>query len=223
MRANSFFESEPLQVKIEMIIENGEVDLLFESEVLCQGSVAEWKGQSAVDFYSAIFYQDCHTVCGEGEAYKEWRGNWVASDTKSPALLAQSWVSAVGEGRGYYSKQPVILSEEVELFDVSLEEVYCVKLKSQKPDWAGLCDVHPDSLFGRNSLIDAYESYQVWLFFGVNDWELKAAQILAGTESRWTKALMTFERSEEMPAVDLNALNIVEGYLFEEWSMNTEG
>lgn len=222
MGANSFMETEPLQININLVLKTEDIDLAYESEVLTKGDTAQWKGEAAVDYFSAVFFQDCHTLCKNGRSYKEWREKWVESDTKSPVGLIQSWIKAIGAGKGYYSKQPVIPGNEMEPFSSIQKETYCIKLNNQDPDWNSVCDVHPDSLFGGNSLIDAYNSWEVWLYFGAEDCELKAALILAGNDATWTNVFMVFERTQTKPQVDLTTMDIIEGQLSEEWSMETD-
>ena len=215
-------KTEPLQVTVNMILKKDNLQMVYESNIHAQGSMASWQGLAAIDYYGACFYQKCHTLCTDTVSYKAWRDHWVETNNCSPVPLIQSWMEAVGNGKGRYYKYPVMLSEEIAADDVPAKEVYCVILSEQEPQWEYLCDVHPDSTFGGMSLIDGFRCWDVRLYFSTEDYKLTAALILAGKSNNRANVLLILKDSQIQPAVTVADLDIVEGPLAEERAIETE-
>lgn len=215
---NSFQEGcYRLDISVDMI--DTDFAMQYDSAVEAAGEKSVWDGTANVYYMGAYFTQDCLTYYDSGLSCKQWRSEWVASDTRSILEQIRKWQQLSAEGKGYYQKKPeAIAAFHEDLADLETE-VYTVTLQDVDVDWDSICDADLDSAFGGNDRLEAVSQMNVTLLYGTEDLQLKAVLLAYEEEEVWVSACVAVSQIESISEFDMDTLSIQEGYLSEEWTL----
>lgn len=219
VRASSFIKDQPVNISVTMLRSASDINIGYTSQIAAEGDFAQWDGKAVVDYYGTLFVQKCKTICSKEKGYKEWRGQWVTSETRSPVPMIMDWLQAVSDGVGIYEKEPEVPADTIAEFEDLTEPTYLIQLSSQQAEWNRMWDAHLDSLFGGNEMMTIHERWYVWLYFGAEDHQLKAAIISSGGVEDMVNIFMQINPADEHLDTTLPHENIGEGHLAEEWEI----
>ena len=108
VRASSFIKDQPVNISVTMLRSASDINIGYTSQIAAEGDFAQWDGKAVVDYYGTLFVQKCKSICNAEESYKEWRGQWGTSETRSPVPMIMDWLQAVSDGVGIYEKEPEV-------------------------------------------------------------------------------------------------------------------
>lgn len=221
-RASSFIDRKALKIGIYTIVTNDVVTIHHDTTVSICGTDAIWSGIAKAHYRGSEFVQECNTVCAEGKALKSWRGKWVETTVHSPVSEIMQWLQMVKQGAGYYDKTPVTAAELPSQFSGIDGKLYCITLAGQCIDWTAFTDMNPDTFFGGEGVLKRHETVHVNLYFGAEDFRLKAIILSAGEMADLVNVYITISQAESAPDIDLSRLEVVTGTLSEEWDLVTK-
>ena len=133
--------------------------------------------------------------------------------------MIADWLMAVQEGKGHLSREAVIPADYAKAFEHITQEAYLLQLPSASLNWPGLCDAHPDLLFGGMELLTSFETGQIDLFFAASDDRLLCARISADTPEGELFATIRITAPGAQITEEPEGTEVVEGLLSEEWSL----
>lgn len=220
--ANSFIAEEPVAADIYVGLLYEQTVMAYESTVTMQADYASWQGNATVYWLQMAFSQDCVSVCSSDSSYKQWRGYWCESCSKSPATQLSSWVQLVGTGVGAYDEEPCIPAEADVFLTGKTDAAYAVTLHDVDVDWWALCDVNLDMLFGGEDLLQTFNTADVTLYFDCETWHLTAVFIESASSQHYIKAVISLSENSQTPDTSLGNIDITNGSLSEEWEMISE-
>ena len=193
-----------------------EVVMYYRSSVLHEDDVSQWNGVATIYWHETFFKQNCVSISTPELQCKQRAGLWMYSDAGGITDSIAQWLRLVEAGYGNYDKKPVIPASLDDSLRVLEEETYQVSLTQQSVNWKSICDTHLDSLFGGEELITAFTDLQVDLFFSTETHTLVAV-FITSPHLQWIEATIILKEATDIPAVDVDALKIIEGILHEDW------
>lgn len=206
-----------MEISLDMI--DTDFGMQYDSVVEAAGEKSVWDGKANVYCKGAYFSQECRTYSDSGSSCKQWRSGWVRSDTQSILEQIRKLQHLSAEGEGAYQKKPVAIStfhEDLSGYD---NEVYAVTMKDVAVDWNSICDVNLDTAFGGNDRFAAASQVDATLLYDTEDLQLKAVLLSYLEEETWISVCVALTQIDSISEFDMDALNLVEGYLSEEWML----
>lgn len=219
--ANELIQDQSYSAEVTLSYINDTVILAYESDILFQGQVSQWKGEARVLYKQVTFVQGCESFTSSEGSWKKWRSAFAKTETVSPAIQIAQWLELVSDGEGRLIQSQILASDISDAFPDSVGLVYLVVLDDIRVNWAGLCDADIDTLFGGAGLLETAGVCKVTMLFRQETKELAGIFISAMEGYAALEGAILLSCSDPFSGIEKpGSTQIVEDApLGEEWEM----